>query len=51
MDIDILYTTAVAAGLDILYPMADEPWGVRRFFISDPNGMIVNIVSHQAVKT
>jgi predicted enzyme related to lactoylglutathione lyase len=49
-DIDTLYTTAVAAGLDIVYPMTDEPWGVRRFFVSDPNGMIVNIVSHQAVK-
>lgn len=47
-DVDALYTKAVAAELDIVYPITDEPWGVRRFFVSDPNGMIINIVSHQA---
>lgn len=47
-DVDSLYATAVAAGLDIIYPVTDEPWGVRRFFVADPNGIIINIVSHQA---
>jgi hypothetical protein len=30
-----------------VYPLTDEPWGVRRFFVRDPNGMIVNVVSHK----
>lgn len=47
-DIDTLYATAVAADFDIVYPITDEPWGVRRFFVTDPNGMIINIVSHQS---
>jgi predicted enzyme related to lactoylglutathione lyase len=47
-NVDTLYATAVAAGLDIVYPMTEEPWGVRRFFVADPNGMIINIVSHPA---
>ena len=24
----------------------DEPWGVRRFFVRDPRGTVVNILSH-----
>jgi catechol 2,3-dioxygenase-like lactoylglutathione lyase family enzyme len=48
-DIDTLYATAVAADFDIVYPIKNEPWGVRRFFVADPNGMIINIVSHQPV--
>ena len=31
---------------NIAYPLADEPWGVRRFFVRDPFGKLVNIVSH-----
>jgi hypothetical protein len=23
------------------------PWGVRRFFVRDPNGKILNILSHR----
>jgi hypothetical protein len=25
----------------------DVPWGVRRFFVTDPNGMVINVMSHQ----
>lgn len=48
-DVDALYATAVAADFDIVYPITNEPWGVRRFFVADPNGTILNIVSHQSV--
>ena len=34
-------------GLSIVYPATDEPWGVRRFFVADPNGVIINILSHR----
>ncbi len=32
---------------DITYGPADEPWGVRRFFLRDPDGRILNILTHQ----
>jgi catechol 2,3-dioxygenase-like lactoylglutathione lyase family enzyme len=36
-----------AAGFAIEYGPADEPWGVRRFFVRDPFGRLVNILSHR----
>jgi hypothetical protein len=27
--------------------LTDEPWGVRRFFVRDPNGVIVNVMEHR----
>jgi catechol 2,3-dioxygenase-like lactoylglutathione lyase family enzyme len=45
-DVDIVYRQAKAAGLEILCALTDEPWGVRRFFVRDPLGTIVNILSH-----
>lgn len=34
------------AEIEIEYGPADEPWGVRRFFIRDPFGKLVNVLSH-----
>ncbi|WP_194544004.1 VOC family protein [Paenibacillus sp. JZ16] len=34
------------AGFSIEYGPVDEPWGVRRFFVRDPFGKLVNILSH-----
>ena len=34
------------AGVAIEYGPADEPWGVRRFFVRDPYGKLVNILTH-----
>jgi hypothetical protein len=31
----------------IEYGPADEPWGVRRFFVRDPLGKLVNILAHR----
>jgi catechol 2,3-dioxygenase-like lactoylglutathione lyase family enzyme len=45
-DVDIVYRQAKAAGLDTLYALTDEPRGVRGFFVRDPLGTIVNILSH-----
>ena len=28
------------------YGPTDEPWGVRRFFIRDPAGRLINILTH-----
>jgi hypothetical protein len=26
--------------------LTDEPWGVRRFFVTDPNGTVINVMCH-----
>lgn len=35
-----------SAGFAIEYGPADEPWGVRRFYVRDPFGKLVNILVH-----
>jgi catechol 2,3-dioxygenase-like lactoylglutathione lyase family enzyme len=34
------------AGFAIEYGPADEPWGVRRFYVRDPFGRLVNVLAH-----
>src|SRR4051794_27014392 len=46
-DVDACHAAALRQGCSIVYPLTDEPWGVRRFFVRDPNGAIVNVVSHK----
>ena len=45
-DVDEIHARALERGLEIVYPLTDEPWGVRRFFVVDPNGTILNVLSH-----
>lgn len=35
-----------AAGVEIVYGPVEEPWGVRRFYVRDPFGRLVNILMH-----
>ncbi len=35
-----------AAGIKIEYGPAIEPWGIKRFFVRDPFGKMVNILAH-----
>jgi catechol 2,3-dioxygenase-like lactoylglutathione lyase family enzyme len=35
------------AGIPIEYGPATEPWGVRRFFVRDPFGKLINILQHE----
>jgi catechol 2,3-dioxygenase-like lactoylglutathione lyase family enzyme len=46
-DIDGAHAAAVAAGHRIIHPLTDEPWGVRRFFVQEPGGAVVNVVGHR----
>ena len=46
-DVDEVYQRATSMGFGILYDLTDEPWGVRRFYVRDPFGKIVNILSHR----
>ncbi|MGB9109259.1 MAG: VOC family protein [Telluria sp.] len=46
-DVDTALARVKKAGFTIEYGPCDEPWGVRRFFVRDPFGKLVNILSHQ----
>ncbi|OXR42282.1 hypothetical protein B7C42_05481 [Nocardia cerradoensis] len=46
-DVDAAHEAMVAAGAEVVYALRDEPWGVRRFFVRDPDGTVVNVVSHR----
>ncbi|PWU46760.1 glyoxalase [Micromonospora globispora] len=45
-DVDDVHARCVAAGAEIVYPLTDEPWGLRRFFVRDPNGAVINVTQH-----
>jgi catechol 2,3-dioxygenase-like lactoylglutathione lyase family enzyme len=45
-DVDASYQAARAAGAEIVHELTEEPWGVRRFFVRDPDGNVLNILSH-----
>jgi catechol 2,3-dioxygenase-like lactoylglutathione lyase family enzyme len=45
-DVESVYANAVKDGFQIVHLLTDEPWGVRRFFVVDPNGQVVNVMSH-----
>jgi catechol 2,3-dioxygenase-like lactoylglutathione lyase family enzyme len=47
-NLDEVHRRAVAAGFAIEYGPVAEPWGVRRFYVRDPFGRLVNILSHTA---
>jgi catechol 2,3-dioxygenase-like lactoylglutathione lyase family enzyme len=47
-DVDAMHATAIQLRQRIVYPLTDEPWGVRRFFVADPNGVVINVMSHGA---
>ncbi|WP_257657839.1 VOC family protein [Parapedobacter lycopersici] len=45
-DIEAAYAKMSASEFAIEYGPVDEPWGVRRFFVRDPFGKLVNILAH-----
>ncbi len=45
-DVDAAYAAAVSSGAEIVHPLTDEPWGVRRFFVRGPTGAVLNVLSH-----
>lgn len=46
-NLDQVHGRAVAAGHEITYPLTVEPWGVRRFFLRDPLGTVLNVLEHR----
>ena len=50
-DFDDVLDKVKKAGFDIIYGPVVEPWGLKRFFVRDPFGKIVNILAHNNEKT
>ena len=44
-DVEAAYSSAKARGFDIALELRDESFGMRRFMVADPNGLLVNIFS------
>lgn len=45
-DVEAVLADVRKAGFTVEYGPSDEPWGVRRFFVRDPFGKLVNILQH-----
>jgi predicted enzyme related to lactoylglutathione lyase len=46
-DVDAALAEARRRGYEIVHPVTDEPWGVRRFFVRSPDGHVVNVAQHR----
>lgn len=44
--VDAANAEAVRRGLRVVYPLTTERWGVRRFFMEDPSGTVINVLAH-----
>ena len=45
-DLDDALNKFKKGGFAVEYGPVIEPWGVRRFFVRDPLGLLVNVLSH-----
>ncbi|MBC8067823.1 MAG: VOC family protein, partial [Deltaproteobacteria bacterium] len=45
-DLDEALRRVEQAGVVVEYGPVVEPWGVRRFFVRDPFGKLVNVLAH-----
>ena len=45
-DVEAVYAIACEANFEIVYPLTTEPWNVRRFYVRDPVGTVVNVLAH-----
>ncbi|MEE9332960.1 MAG: VOC family protein [Granulosicoccaceae bacterium] len=45
-NLDDVITRVNKANIGIEYGPVDEPWGVRRFYIRDPHGHLLNVLQH-----
>src|SRR3954466_9338546 len=46
-DVDEAHRAMKDAGFAIEYGPVNEPWGVRRFYVRDPFGKLVNVLAHE----
>lgn len=46
-DLEEVLARLETAGIPLVYGPVDEPWGVRRVFVRDPLGRLLNILVHR----
>jgi catechol 2,3-dioxygenase-like lactoylglutathione lyase family enzyme len=44
--VDAAHAEAIRGGHEVIYGPVDEPWGVRRFFVRDPQGVVISVLAH-----
>lgn len=44
-DIEATYAAVKASGFELAHDICDEQFGMRRFMVADPNGLLVNMFS------
>lgn len=45
-DLNTVLARALTMKCAVTYGPVTEPWGVRRFYLQDPDGHIINILTH-----
>ncbi|MEM7056449.1 MAG: VOC family protein [Pseudomonadota bacterium] len=45
-NVENAYNRAQRMGFEIIHPLTEEEWGVRRFLVRDPFGRVVNVLGH-----
>jgi catechol 2,3-dioxygenase-like lactoylglutathione lyase family enzyme len=45
-DLAQVHQRVLVAGLHVEYGPVTEPWGVRRFYVRDPCGRLLNVLAH-----
>lgn len=46
LGVDEAYAEARRNGFEIVHPLTEEKWGLRRFFVRAPDGQVINMTSH-----
>jgi catechol 2,3-dioxygenase-like lactoylglutathione lyase family enzyme len=46
-DVEVALRRVRKVGLPVEYGPKSEPWGVRRFYVCDPLGTLVNVMQHE----
>lgn len=44
-NVDVAYSEVIKRGISIELELRDESFGMRRFMVADPNGVLVNVFS------
>ena len=47
-DVDAACDEAQRRGYEVVHPLTDEPWGIRRFFVRGPDGHVINVAQHRS---
>ncbi len=46
-DLEVALERVTGGNIEIEYGPVSEPWGVRRFYVRDPFGKLINVLQHE----